>query len=312
MKVAEMTSSSGEKSKGNERLEEALKKYPDQCASAGVSLSWYESVSKSFKILIRSFSFAIVVVVAVLFFHVLPESTVEYLASTLSLVWKRVLESYSNRDIFVWGVMIAHLIPFYATTIFFGILDILRPKSLTPFKIQENVKVGLQQYLHALLVATMNQVLLLGIAFLLWRILPAISPDAFSPELPSLLTWAVQLIVCLPVSEVIFYSTHCLLHTDWFWNHVHYFHHQQEAPFPPCCIYAHPAEFVIANIPVVAGGPMLMRCHMSVWLTWCFLATLSTAISHSGWHLPLIMGESEGHDYHHSRYEVFRVSHSLI
>ena len=151
----------------------------------------------------------------------------------------------------------------------------------------------------------MNQVLLLGVAFLLWRILPAISPDAFSPELPSLLTWAVQLIVCLPVSEVIFYSTHCLLHTDWFWNHVHYFHHQQEAPFPPCCIYAHPAEFVIANIPVVAGGPMLMRCHMSVWLTWCFLATLSTAISHSGWHLPLIMGESEGHDYHHSRYEVF-------
>ena len=130
--------------------------------------------------------------------------------------------------------------------------------------------------------------------------------DAFSPELPSLLTWAVQLIVCLPVSEVIFYSTHCLLHTDWFWNHVHYFHHQQEAPFPPCCIYAHPAEFVIANIPVVAGGPMLMRCHMSVWLTWCFLATLSTAISHSGWHLPLIMGESEGHDYHHSRYVMFR------
>ena len=24
---------------------------------------------------------------------------------------------------------------------------------------------------------------------------------------------------------------------------------------------------------------MLMRCHTSVWLTWCFLATLSTAIS---------------------------------
>ena len=151
MKVAEMTSSSGEKSKGNERLEEALKKYPDQCESAGVSSSWYESVSKSLKILVRTFSFAIVVVVAVLFFHVLPESTVEYLASTLSSVWKRVLESYSNRDIFVWGVMIAHLIPFYATTIFFGILDILRPKSLIPFKIQENVKVGLQQYVRGVL-----------------------------------------------------------------------------------------------------------------------------------------------------------------
>ena len=299
MKVAEMTSTKD--GDGDERLEEALSKYPDQCASAGVSLSWYDSISKSLKILVRSFTFAIVILVAVIFFRVLPKSTVEYLALTLSSVWKHVLDSYSNRDIFVWGVMIAHLVPFYLTTFFFGILDIFRPKSLTPFKIQETVKVGLHEYVHALLVATMNQVLLLGVTFLLWHILPAISPDAFSLELPSLLTWAVQLVVCLPVSEIIFYSTHRLLHTDWFWVHVHYFHHQQKAPFPPCCIYAHPAEFVIANIPVVAGGPMLMRCHMSVWFTWCFLATLSTAISHSGWHLPLIMGESEGHDYHHSR-----------
>ena len=40
MKVAEMTSSSGEKSKGDERLEEALKKYPDRRVRGLVSSSW--------------------------------------------------------------------------------------------------------------------------------------------------------------------------------------------------------------------------------------------------------------------------------
>ena len=56
----------------------------------------------------------------------------------------------------------------------------------------------------------------------------------------------------------------------------------------------------MANIPVVACGPMISQAHMIVWITWCFLATFSTAVSHSGWHLPLLPGESEGHDYHHS------------
>jgi len=53
LKVAELTSSVGGNDKGNERLDEALKKYPDQCASAGVSLSWYDSVSKWLKVVVR-------------------------------------------------------------------------------------------------------------------------------------------------------------------------------------------------------------------------------------------------------------------
>ena len=93
---------------------------------------------------------------------------------------------------------------------------------------------------HALLVATMNQVLLLGVAFLLWQFFPGHLTRRVLTDITVSLDMGCSIGRVSSRIGGYFYSTHPLLHTDWFWNHVHYFHHQQEAPFPPCCIYAHP------------------------------------------------------------------------
>eukprot|EP00939_MAST-03C_sp_MAST-3C-sp1_P005368 g5368.t1 len=300
VKVAEMTSTKKPKPSDTSKIERAEKMYPQQCEDAGVSVHWFESMSECLRSSARCVSFLGVVTLGVVTLKVLPESVFEFVGNRINEAWDSALDTYSPKDMFIYGLMLAHLIPFYASTIFFAILDIWRPKALIPFKIQESVKITFKEYVHAILVATGNQVLLFFFIHLIWLILPDISPFAFAKELPSLLEIAVHLVICLPISEIVFYSTHRLLHTNWLWYHVHYFHHQQAAPFPPCCIYAHPVEFCMGNIPVVALGPMMMQSHAIIWFLWAFLATFSTAVSHSGWHLPFLLGESEGHDYHHS------------
>ena len=50
---------------------------------------------------------------------------------------------------------------------------------------------------------------------------------------------------------------------------------------------------------VILVGPALVGCHIVVWYVWAFLATMDTAVAHSGWHLPYC-SSPEAHDYHHS------------
>ena len=163
--------------------------------------------------------------------------------------------------------------------------------------------------------------------------LPTAVPHMLDRQLPSVQTIVLHLLCCLPFAEVVFYSSHRLLHTPWMFQHVHYIHHSMTAPSAPTCIYAHPVEMVISNIGVVAtgpsrdanslppllpplpslpvppllahlphatgAGPLFMQCHLSVWIIWILASIVDTMFAHSGWHLPFTLG-SEGHDYHHS------------
>ena len=53
-------------------------------------------------------------------------------------------------------------------------------------------------------------------------------------------------------------------------EHIHYLHHTWTAPCAPCAIYAHPIEFLIGNVTVVAAGTVYSPKHRSalaaVWL----------------------------------------------
>lgn len=149
------------------------------------------------------------------------------------------------------------------------------------------------------LVALANEVLLALTVVLMMNAWPSVVDEATPETLPSLGLAAVQLLACLPLSEALFYFGHRALHQPFMYDHVHYVHHQFDAPFALASIYAHPVEFILANIPTILGPMLVVRPHVACWAAWSAGASLKIIQGHVGWHLPFIHSP-EAHDFHHS------------
>ena len=127
-----------------------------------------------------------------------------------------------------------------------------------------------------------------------------VQPNGFDVQLPSIYSIIIQLGTFAIASEFIFYFSHRLLHKyDTLYNNIHYIHHEINAPLVLFTLYTHPIEYIFANFPTVAFGPLLLGSHFSVWIIWTLITTLDFCNGHSGWHLPYSQS-AEFHDYHHS------------
>ena len=223
------------------------------------------------------------------------------LASGLQGGWERLLDSGLSPTAIVSLVIFGgFFVTFWLVCIPFVACDLARPAALLPLKVQRNYVLTWPNLLQIVLVALFNQCLvLLTLVALNAYVLPTAVPHLLDRQLPGLSSVVLQLLGCLPLAELVFYATHRLLHTNWLWTHVHYLHHKWSAPIAPCAVFAHPAEFLLANIPVIMMGPLMMGSHLAVWGVWAILGTADTCIAHSGWHLPFLPSP-ESHDYHHS------------
>jgi sterol desaturase/sphingolipid hydroxylase (fatty acid hydroxylase superfamily) len=141
---------------------------------------------------------------------------------------------------------------------------------------------------------------------------PAKQARGFFPmdrALPSYASMAWHLVVALVVEDASLYATHRLLHTSFFFKHVHKVHHTFTAPFSCAAIYAHPVEVLLGNSLTTILGPLLLRTHLVVFWLWLFIRIGITLDVHSGmnfpWNLehfvPLYAGPMH-HDDHHRRF----------
>ena len=289
------------KAKGEARLEKALATEPAACSKAGITHAWYDAAGKaSGKVasILATTAFMITAAAAKL---ALPQTLAEMLACGLQGGWERLLDSgLSSTAIVSLIIFGGFFATFWLVCIPFIACDLARPAALLPLKVQRDYVLTWSNLLQIVLVALVNQgLVLLTLVALNAYVLPTAAPHLLDRQLPGLLSVVLQLLGCLPLAELVFYSTHRLLHTQWLWTHVHYLHHKWSAPIAPCAVFAHPAEFLLANIPVIMMGPLLMGSHLAVWGVWAILATADTCIAHSGWHLPFLPSP-ESHDYHHS------------
>jgi len=286
---------------GAERLRSALAKYPAECARAGVTQDWYDAVRVVLSRVATSGVIGIALVLVMAIYMSLPSSLANVVGNALQSAWEGLLDAYSPETLVIGGIFGSFVVVYWTVCVCFVTLDLLRPASLMPFKVDPNFVLTLPALAKIAAVALCNQGLVLLSAVVLQAyVFPTVVPDMLARPLPGLLTVAMHIAGSAALAEVVFYSTHWLMHhSDWLWSHVHYMHHEWHAPIACCCIYAHPIEFMMGNIPVVMMGPLLLGSHISVWALWVVLSVADTCIVHSGWHIPLLPSP-EGHDYHHS------------
>ena len=117
----------------------------------------------------------------------------------------------------------------------------------------------------------------------------------------------VQLPLFMVIEDTWFYWAHRLLHTPFFYKHIHKMHHEYKQPHSWAVEYSHPIEYVLANSIGIFLGAMLLRSHIHTFYIWIVIRTAEGVDGHCGYdfwfspfrYFPFRPG-SNVHDYHHS------------
>ena len=120
---------------------------------------------------------------------------------------------------------------------------------------------------------------------------------AYGP-LPSFLVCLYQVAVMVAVEEVGFYYLHRLLHLPFFYQRIHYIHHEWVAPVAVSATTCHLLEHIFCNVGPMLVGVLIARAHWQLLMGWSLLATLNTCCVHSGYSWAWL--KAENHDRHHS------------
>jgi fatty acid hydroxylase domain-containing protein 2 len=173
-------------------------------------------------------------------------------------------------NVYVIATLIYSTCVYWILGVIYTLMDLtLKPKSLRKFKVQigANEPVDKIKLWNAIKVVLFNQFVMGGLTSILpWyfrRFFVLVDLRA----IPSFSKVIIDLIVCIFFEEVLFYYTHRMFHSRFFYTRFHKQHHEWKSPIAITAIYCHPIEQLVCNLFPVMFGTFLMKSHLSfVWL----------------------------------------------
>ncbi|XP_070501276.1 fatty acid hydroxylase domain-containing protein 2-like [Chironomus tepperi] len=120
------------------------------------------------------------------------------------------------------------------------------------------------------------------------------------PELPSFLEVMKHLILSMFIHEFVFYYTHRLLHTKWFYR-FHKKHHEYKTPTILAALYAGLVDHILSAYLPASICIYILQMHLGTALLWLSTVTVTVIIGHMGYHSPIFYA-AQFHDNHHLKF----------
>ncbi len=112
--------------------------------------------------------------------------------------------------------------------------------------------------------------------------------------------YGVKIFIILNLSNIFFYISHRLLHTKWFFNKIHYKHHEFIDPIACATLYAHPIEHLFSNVLSFVIPIILVGTTFNTILCLLFAGTVISMIAHIKYK---ILPITNGHLVHHKLFK---------
>jgi sterol desaturase/sphingolipid hydroxylase (fatty acid hydroxylase superfamily) len=130
-------------------------------------------------------------------------------------------------------------------------------------------------------------------------------------SMPSYLEIIVQMLFCMFIEDFLFYLSHRLLHTKYFYSKIHKFHHEYVETVAISATYSHFLEYILGNILPSSVAPLILgtKMHFITYLVYITMVLHESHDGHSGYTFPWsphrvipFTFDAEFHIFHHWRY----------
>ena len=234
--------------------------------------------------------------------------------------WRQFIDRYAHQNLPVvggWTVMMLTYWLFGLTMLFVDITN--KPRWLWERKYQKSKAYSFWGSAYnpplwkmvALVLFNQFFIFLPGYWLMEWAslntdLLPWRTGIRIERELPSSLEMAVTFSIAVLIEEFLFYYSHWVMHTRFFYANVHKIHHSYKAPHALASLYAHPFEAFFANLIAMNLPLFICNFHLLTFYLAINLGWMSSLIGHSGYNIPLLslfIPKHDFHDLHHERFE---------